>query len=81
MVLEVSDKGPGIPAEHRARVFEPYFSTKADGTGLGLAIVASVAAEHHAYIRLRDNEPTGSKFIMEFPTKPETAPTTETASV
>ncbi|MBI3070585.1 MAG: HAMP domain-containing protein [Deltaproteobacteria bacterium] len=47
VVLEVSDNGPGIPADVRARIFEPFFSTKGPGkgTGLGLAIVkASVAA-------------------------------------
>jgi two-component system nitrogen regulation sensor histidine kinase NtrY len=67
VVLEVSDSGPGIPAEHRGRIFEPYFSTKQDGTGLGLAIVASIAADHHAYVRLHDNEPHGTRFVIEFP--------------
>jgi two-component system nitrogen regulation sensor histidine kinase NtrY len=67
VVLEVSDRGPGIPPEHRARIFEPYFSTKEDGTGLGLAIVASIAADHHAYVRLHDNEPHGTRFVIEFP--------------
>jgi two-component system nitrogen regulation sensor histidine kinase NtrY len=67
VVLEVSDRGPGIPAEHRGRVFEPYFSTKADGTGLGLAIVASIAADHHAYVRLHDVAPHGTRFVLEFP--------------
>jgi two-component system nitrogen regulation sensor histidine kinase NtrY len=67
VVLEVSDHGPGIPPEHRARVFEPYFSTKENGTGLGLAIVASVAADHHAYLRLLDEEPHGTRVTIEFP--------------
>jgi two-component system nitrogen regulation sensor histidine kinase NtrY len=67
VLLEVCDRGTGIPAEHRTRVFEPYFSTKSDGTGLGLAIVASVAADHHAYLRLHDVEPHGSRFAIEFP--------------
>jgi two-component system nitrogen regulation sensor histidine kinase NtrY len=67
VVLEVRDRGPGIPPEHRARVFEPYFSTKVDGTGLGLAIVASIAADHRAYVRLHENEPHGTRFVIEFP--------------
>ncbi len=67
VLLEVADRGEGIAPEHRARVFEPYFSTKAEGTGLGLAIVASVAADHQAYIRLHENPPRGSRFVIEFP--------------
>lgn len=65
--LEVADQGEGIPVEQRARVFEPYFSTKPEGTGLGLAIVASVVVDHHAYIRLHENHPRGSRFVIEFP--------------
>ncbi|RMF23893.1 MAG: HAMP domain-containing protein [Deltaproteobacteria bacterium] len=67
VVLEVRDDGPGVPLEHRARLFEPYFSTKAEGTGLGLAIVASVAAEHQAFVRFHENLPRGSRFLIEFP--------------
>jgi two-component system nitrogen regulation sensor histidine kinase NtrY len=67
VVLEVADTGPGISREMRARIFEPYFSTKPEGTGLGLAIVASMAADHHAYLRVRSNEPRGTRFVIEFP--------------
>lgn len=67
VVLEVADTGAGISREVRARIFEPYFSTKPDGTGLGLAIVASMAADHHAYLRVRTNEPRGTRFVIEFP--------------
>jgi signal transduction histidine kinase len=40
LVLQVTDRGPGIPADLRAKIFQPFFTTKASGTGLGLAIVA-----------------------------------------
>jgi len=70
VVLEVADTGPGIPASARSRIFEPYFSTKPEGTGLGLAIVASMAADHHAYLRVRSNEPCGTRFVIEFPALP-----------
>ena len=51
----------------RGRIFEPYYSTRAGGTGLGLAIVASIAADHHAFVRHRENVPCGSRFVLEFP--------------
>ena len=65
--LEIADNGCGISADAKSRVFEPYFSTKSEGTGLGLAIVASIVAEHRAYVRMRDNQPTGTKFVIDFP--------------
>lgn len=67
--LEVADNGCGIPPEVKDRLFEPYFSTKKEGTGLGLAIVATVVADHQAFIRVRDNEPRGSRFIIELPVR------------
>ncbi|HWI41106.1 MAG TPA: ATP-binding protein, partial [Verrucomicrobiae bacterium] len=63
----VADSGCGIPPEDKPRLFEPYFSTKKGGTGLGLAIVNSIIADHHGFIRVRDNVPKGSRFIIELP--------------
>ena len=65
--LEIADDGPGMSPEVKARLFEPYFSTKPQGTGLGLAIASQVIADHRAFIRVRDNRPTGSRFVIEFP--------------
>lgn len=67
--LEVVDTGCGILPEEKDRLFEPYFSTKKEGTGLGLAIVATIVADHQAFIRVRDNEPQGSRFIIELPVR------------
>ncbi|HVN84945.1 MAG TPA: ATP-binding protein [Candidatus Binatia bacterium] len=67
--LEVADSGTGMSEAVKARIFEPYFSTKKDGTGLGLAIVSAIAADHQAYVRVRDNAPRGSRFAIEFPTR------------
>jgi two-component system nitrogen regulation sensor histidine kinase NtrY len=63
----ISDDGCGIPTEDKPRLFEPYFSTKKSGTGLGLAIVATIIADHNGYIRIKDNQPKGTKFIIELP--------------
>lgn len=76
--LEVADTGCGIPSEEKDRLFEPYFSTKKEGTGLGLAIVATIVADHQAFIRVHDNDPQGSRFIIELPVrrKAQRAPVT-----
>lgn len=63
----IADNGPGIPAELKTRIFEPYVSIKKHGTGLGLAIVASIIADHNGFIRVRDNRPSGSCFVIELP--------------
>jgi two-component system nitrogen regulation sensor histidine kinase NtrY len=67
VTLEVRDNGCGIPDEDKTKLFEPYFSTKKAGTGLGLAIVNAIISDHNGYIRVRDNHPTGTKFIIDLP--------------
>jgi two-component system nitrogen regulation sensor histidine kinase NtrY len=65
--LEVSDNGPGVSAKDKIGMFEPYFSTKEKGTGLGLAIVSNIIADHHGFIRVRDNQPQGTTIVIELP--------------
>jgi two-component system nitrogen regulation sensor histidine kinase NtrY len=67
--LEVEDSGPGVPPEDRLRLFEPYFSTKKGGTGLGLAIVSTIVTDHNGYIRVQDNQPRGTRVIIELPVR------------
>jgi PAS domain S-box-containing protein len=68
--LVVADTGPGISAEVKEKLFLPYFSTKRRGTGLGLAIVARIVADHNATIRVEENKPVGTRFIVEIPALP-----------
>ena len=65
--IEVTDDGAGIKEEDKDKLFFPYFSTKKEGTGLGLAIVNSIISKHRGYIRVQDNEPKGTRFIIELP--------------
>jgi len=65
--LEVADDGPGIPDQDKIRLFEPNFSTKAGGMGLGLTIVNAIVSDHKGMIRVVDNQPRGTKFIVELP--------------
>jgi len=67
--IEVADNGKGIPLEHERRLFEPYFSTKKHGTGLGLAIVNTIVTDHNGYIRVQENKPRGTRFIIELPVR------------
>jgi two-component system, NtrC family, nitrogen regulation sensor histidine kinase NtrY len=69
VALEIADTGCGIDANARDRLFEPYFSTKQGGTGLGLAIVSTIVADHQGFVRVKDNEPRGSRFVVELPVK------------
>jgi len=65
--IEVTDTGRGIHPDHKMRLFEPYFSTKKHGTGLGLAIVNTIISDHKGFIRIQDNQPCGTRFIIELP--------------
>ncbi|HKX51248.1 MAG TPA: ATP-binding protein, partial [Candidatus Binatia bacterium] len=71
--LEVADDGCGMAAEARVRIFEPGFSTKKQGTGLGLTIVNQIVEDHRGYIRVRNNEPRGTRFVIEFPVREQGA--------
>ncbi len=70
MRVEVADDGPGIPPEDKDKLFLPYFSTKKRGTGLGLAIVNRIISDHHGFIRVEDNRPRGTRFIIDLPAAP-----------
>lgn len=67
--IEVADNGKGIQPDHKMQLFEPYFSTKKHGTGLGLTIVNTIINDHKGLIRVEDNEPRGTRFIIELPVK------------
>jgi len=69
LLLCVTDRGPGIPAEHVPRVFDRFFTTDAerDGTGLGLAIVKSVASAHGGSVGFQ-SEPGHTRFELRVPT-------------
>jgi signal transduction histidine kinase len=64
----VEDDGPGIPDEARERIFDPYFTTKAEGTGLGLAIVKKVVVEHNGSITVaRSGRLGGAALVLALP--------------
>jgi len=68
-VLEVADNGPGIPAEARDRLFEPFFTLRRQGrgSGLGLAVAYSIVSAHHGEIDVRSAPGEGARFIVRLP--------------
>ena len=67
VVISVEDSGVGIPQDVLSRVFEPYFTTKADGTGLGLTMAYKVVKEHGGDIRVKSEPGRGTTFTITLP--------------
>jgi len=65
--IVVADTGHGVTADLKEKLFLPYFSTKGRGTGLGLAIASRIIEEHAGSIRVEENKPLGTRFIVELP--------------
>ena len=65
--VEFSDDGSGIIPADRDKLFLPHFTTKKRGTGLGLAIVNRIIIDHNGSIRVKDNHPRGTVFIIDLP--------------
>jgi signal transduction histidine kinase len=65
--LSISDHGPGVPDEQKARVFDPYFTTKERGTGLGLALVRQTVVAHGGTIEVQDAQGGGAAFVITLP--------------
>lgn len=64
--VQVLDRGPGVPDERKASVFEPFVTYRARGTGLGLAVVKKVMDEHGGAVTVADREGGGAVFTLRF---------------
>ncbi|MDQ5840350.1 MAG: HAMP domain-containing histidine kinase, partial [Chloroflexota bacterium] len=62
--IEISDRGPGIPAEAAERIFDPYFTGKPGGTGLGLALVKQTIEMHGGTIGVKQTPGGGATFVV-----------------
>src|SRR5579863_1088040 len=75
--VRVEDTGPGIPAELREQIFNPFVTTKKTGVGLGLSIVSRIIDGHHGTIRVESGgepgAPRGTRFVVFFPASEDAA--------
>jgi two-component system NtrC family sensor kinase len=67
IVVQIADTGVGIAPEHRAHLFEPFYTTKAQGTGLGLAISAHIITQHNGQIAVDSEVGVGTTFTIRLP--------------
>jgi len=70
----VANSGPPIPAEDRAKIFEPYYSTKPEGTGLGLSAAKRAFEEHGGNVEVEDRQPGGVRFLLRLPMDDKSGP-------
>jgi signal transduction histidine kinase len=73
VVVEVADRGGGIHEDIRARVFDPFFSTKGEGTGLGLAITRQIVEAHGGSVTCDPRDGGGTRFRLALPIAPSRA--------
>jgi two-component system sensor histidine kinase HydH len=67
LVLEVCDRGPGVPPAERERIFEPFVTRRTSGTGLGLAVVRQVVELHGGQVIVDDAPGGGARFTVRIP--------------
>lgn len=67
LLVSVTDDGPGVPEESRARLFEPFFTSKPRGVGLGLSICKNIAAAHGGSLQYSEPPGGGSRFTLKLP--------------
>lgn len=66
-VIKISDNGIGMDSQTVSRIFEPYFTTKANGTGLGMTMVYKIVKEFSGEIQVQSQEGKGTVFTLTFP--------------
>ena len=65
--ITFQDSGPGIPAEQREQIFNPFFTTKETGVGLGLSVVSKIVDDHRGWIRVTSEPGKGACFHVFLP--------------
>jgi signal transduction histidine kinase len=66
-LLRIRDQGPGIAEEIREKIFDLYFTTKAEGSGIGLAMTYRILQLHHGNIEVQSDRDRGTEFVLRIP--------------
>ncbi len=74
VIICVADSGPGIPAQEKDKVFDPFYTTKSDSTGIGLSICRRIIADHGGSIRIRPSKWGGAEFRITLPAETQQVP-------
>ncbi|MEI6125595.1 MAG: PAS domain S-box protein, partial [Pseudomonadota bacterium] len=69
VAITVADSGPGIPLENRNKIFEPFYTTKADGSGIGLSLCQRIITDHRGTLSVGTSSLGGAEFKIEIPLK------------
>ena len=70
--ISIADTGPGLPEQVRARLFQPFVTTKQGGMGVGLSVCRTIIEGHGGELRAEDAPGGGTVFRMSVPAAPET---------
>ena len=70
VIVDVADDGPGMPADVAEKIFNPFFTTKAQGSGLGLAVVRKIVDAHDGRIDMTTADGRGTRFRVTLPVEP-----------
>lgn len=71
VLVRVADSGPGVPANARDKVFDPFYTTKSDGTGIGLSISHRIVTDHGGRLTVSESESGGAEFVVALPFEQE----------
>ncbi len=67
IIVSISDSGPGVPANIRDKIFDPFFSTKSDSTGIGLSIAHRIVTDHGGSLTVSQSKWGGAEFTIKIP--------------
>jgi signal transduction histidine kinase len=81
VVVDIADDGPGMPPEVAEKIFNPFFTTKAQGSGLGLAIVRKIVDAHEGRIDMSTADGRGTRFRVTLPVEPHKKDSTKKSGV